>query len=146
MVSLKGREEPTTTERVSIVVDETASGTGILKSVLAVEHHEFRLSDGNRLLAFHHAHHRLNPMRCAFHIAIEQYIVVGLKSKESLIVAFCKAVILVQQYQFYLRIVMLEECHGIIGRPIVGHHHFGCHFYLRSIGHMPASLGLTIQE
>ena len=59
----------------------------------------------------------------AFHIAIEQNVIVGIHLLQGSVVALGKSVVLVQKDQLQGGILLPEKCHRIVGGSVVGHNH-----------------------
>ena len=71
VVLLHHIEKPAAAEGVAVGVDETACGSGILKSVALVVHEQFGLADGRLRVFPHLGYDRLNPARGYLHIVIQ---------------------------------------------------------------------------
>ena len=71
------------------------------------------------------ANQRVKPAWSDPHIAVKQYIHIGLHLPQRLVVALGKAVIALHLYNMYAREIMLQHLQRLVGAAIVGHYHLG---------------------
>ena len=71
-------ENPATTERITIFIQKTSTGAGILKTVLVIFCQQFRLTGCHLKMGIHKLDKRSKPMMTHLYIAIQKHIVVGL--------------------------------------------------------------------
>ena len=71
-------ENPATTERITIFIQKTSTGAGILKTVLVIFCQQFRLTGCHLRMGIHKLYKRSKPMMTHLYIAIQKHIVVGL--------------------------------------------------------------------
>ena len=124
-VLLEGGEEASATEGVAVTVDEAACGTGILEGVLAVEHQELGLGDGNLGVAIHEGLDGGDPARGDLDVVVEEDVVVGVDLGEGAIVAFGEAVVAVEEDEWEGGVVATEEGDAVVGGAVVGDEDLG---------------------
>ena len=66
---------------------------------------------------------------CHLYIAVEEHIVFCVYLRQRLVVAFGKAPVLLELYGAYLRKLLFQHLHGIVGRGIVGDIYRGAILY-----------------
>ena len=124
-VGLQVLEHAPTTEGITILVDEAATGTGIFKLLLVVVRQNLRLAGGNLRVGIHHGNDGLNPVGCHFDVGVEEHIIVRLHLTQRHVVARGKAAVAVVFDQTDAREMLTHERHRVVGGSIVGHDDFG---------------------
>ncbi len=115
-------ENPSSAKGISVAVNPSTGGAGVFESGPVVPVQDFRLAGGNVVVRLHQFDNRFDPVRCDFHIGIQQYEDVGFHLFQCSIIPLCKSFICFVDEQFHVRVYRPEECQGIIRGGIVCDH------------------------
>ena len=127
VVGLHGVEYASAAVGISVGVDESAGGSGILKSLRLCGRKYLWLRSSGVGIGFHEAVERGEPVVVDAHVGVEQdgvFIRVG-HTLYGEVVALGETVVLTQLHDFHRRELAAQQLHGAVGRAVVGHYHVG---------------------
>ena len=120
-VGFNSIEESAATERIAIAVDVATRSARILEFLLVDIGKQLRLTGRHFRVGVHICYQRTEPVRGNLHIAIQQHIIFGFHLFQRTVVAFCKPVVLVEDYGLYLGITSVQECQRVVCRSIISY-------------------------
>src|SRR5690606_1888010 len=115
LVFLQYVQHAAAAERETVIIEESASCTGMFKVVALIVRANFRLSNGHVGLAFHKLYHRCYPVWRHLHIRVQQYEIIGFHCLQYFIVSAGEAKVAFVPNNPDGRINGTHKCDRVVG-------------------------------
>ncbi|OAV64828.1 hypothetical protein Barb4_03826 [Bacteroidales bacterium Barb4] len=121
LVFLHDMQDAPSAKGVAVFIHVAAGGSGIFKAVPLPFRQYLRLYAGYGQIGVQHRQGGIQPAGGNLHIAVQQDDVFALYLLQCLVIAFRKAVVLIQRNQLHRRERGTKQCDGVVRRAVVRH-------------------------